>query len=803
MAKNGNLHHAKKEKNDEFYTQLTDIEKELKHYKHHFKDKVVFCNCDDPEYSNFWQYFSLNFEPLGLKKLISTHYEKEKQSYKLEMWKDEAGVHTDIKTLKQNGDFRSPECIELLKEADIVVTNPPFSCYSSDTEVMTNNGWKLIKNVDINTDKIMSLNPKTNFIEMVKAVDFIESPVNGELMHFHSRNYDFCVTSNHKMLSYYKNGKGENKLMPLTNAEDIKKTHLLPISGFKWEGKHQEYFILPQTTQCEQYSRREIIVPPKKIPMNDWLEFFGFWLADGCYRDHINSFGKRDYSISIKQNIENEDYVLDLIKRIGFKAEISGGSSGKNRNYNIYSKQLWEYLSQFGRSGEKYIPREFLDLDIDSLKALYKGYINRDGSLVSTGQTHFSTASEKLIENIQELILKIYGRISQTHKRVRKHSYDDNYGTSYEIFIKLNKNSYNFSKYGIAEKVAYKDNVYCLTLERNHVMLTRHNGIIGWCGNCFREYVAQLMEYDKKFIILGNINAVTYKEFFPLIKDNKVWAGFSFNKTMEFIMPDDYELKGKAFIDENGKKHGFVPSISWYTNLDIKKRHEELILFRKYKDEPERYPKYDNYDAINVDKVADIPVDYEPCWYKCSHSQNCLYAQTEGKENNALCKNKCNGEIGVPITFLDKYSSEQFDIIGADYDLANPVLLANGKKGSGRFYVNYNSHKENCEQSEQNNRTTEQQNNRTTEQQKNGRTDYTAELSFENCHKCNGIIGVPITFLDKYNPNQFIIIGLDRYIKDNPRYGHRFTINERETYARILIKKKMQRNYGRSNLIYG
>ena len=127
--KNANLHNAKSAKNDEFYTQLSDIEKELKNYKNYFENKIVFCNCDDPEYSSFWKYFSLNFDHLHLKKLIATHYETDKQSYKLEMYRDEAGVHTDIKTLQQNGDFRSPESIELLKECDIVVTNPPFSLY--------------------------------------------------------------------------------------------------------------------------------------------------------------------------------------------------------------------------------------------------------------------------------------------------------------------------------------------------------------------------------------------------------------------------------------------------------------------------------------------------------------------------------------------------------------------------------------------------------------------------------------------------------------------------------------------------
>ena len=129
MAKNSNLTKAKKEKNDEFYTQYDDIENELKHYKDYFKDKIVYCNCDNPEWSNFWKYFELCFEHLGLKKLVSTHYEIDKPSYKLELEKI-GGKLTKTKTpLLQNGDFRSSECIEILKECDIVVTNPPFSLF--------------------------------------------------------------------------------------------------------------------------------------------------------------------------------------------------------------------------------------------------------------------------------------------------------------------------------------------------------------------------------------------------------------------------------------------------------------------------------------------------------------------------------------------------------------------------------------------------------------------------------------------------------------------------------------------------
>lgn len=133
-TKNINLNKAGNAKEDEFYTKITDIEKELRHYKDFLRGKIVFCNCDDPETSNFWLYFRLNFYELGLKKLISTHYEVDKPSYKLEIVstdsEEQLGLPEYIRTpLQQNGDFRSPECIEILKEADVVITNPPFSLF--------------------------------------------------------------------------------------------------------------------------------------------------------------------------------------------------------------------------------------------------------------------------------------------------------------------------------------------------------------------------------------------------------------------------------------------------------------------------------------------------------------------------------------------------------------------------------------------------------------------------------------------------------------------------------------------------
>jgi hypothetical protein len=163
---NSNLHMSKTGKTDEFYTQLSTIEDELRHYRKYFKDKIIFCNADDPAFgedgqdhfgdgeggytSNFFRYFQLNFEQLGIKKLIATHYDPNKPTYKLELEGNKNGngkvtCFDVIKTpLKQNGDFRSPECIELLKECDIVVTNPPFSLMKEYIPILMNNGKQFL-----------------------------------------------------------------------------------------------------------------------------------------------------------------------------------------------------------------------------------------------------------------------------------------------------------------------------------------------------------------------------------------------------------------------------------------------------------------------------------------------------------------------------------------------------------------------------------------------------------------------------------------------------------------------------------
>ena len=176
----------------------------------------------------------------------------------------------------------------------------------------------------------------------------------------------------------------------------------------------------------------------------------------------------------------------------------------------------------------------------------------------------------------------------------------------------------------------------------------------------FREYVEQLVKYDKKFLIIGSQNAITYKEVFKLIMENRVWLGASIHSgDREFGVPEHYPLNAAGTrVDGDGRKYIRVKGVRWFTNLDYKERHEDLILHHHYS--PEKYPCYVNYDAIEVSKTVEIPSDYADA-------------------------------IGVPITFLDKYNPDQFEILGSSMTLGKlmSAFAAKGtyEQGGPRFYL--------------------------------------------------------------------------------------------------------------------
>lgn len=170
----------------------------------------------------------------------------------------------------------------------------------------------------------------------------------------------------------------------------------------------------------------------------------------------------------------------------------------------------------------------------------------------------------------------------------------------------------------------------------------------------FREYLAQLLEHQKKFLIIGNMNAVTYREVWPYIQKNQIWLGVTRAGTgqMWFRVKDDFPMKSGQRTDEHGQRWQTIGSSAWFTNLDHSKRHEELVLYKAHN--PEDYPTYDNYEGIEVSKAVDIPIDYD-------------------------------GVMGVPITFLGKHSPEQFDIVGITktwYGAANKIYPEQVQVGS-------------------------------------------------------------------------------------------------------------------------
>jgi hypothetical protein len=176
----------------------------------------------------------------------------------------------------------------------------------------------------------------------------------------------------------------------------------------------------------------------------------------------------------------------------------------------------------------------------------------------------------------------------------------------------------------------------------------------------FRGYIAQLVEHDKKFLVIGNTNSIAYKEVFNLIKENKMRTGYTnFNIGMFFVVPDDWEKY--HHLDKSGRKIARVSTSCWFTNLEVEKHKQDIVLYKKYS--PEEYPKYFNYNAIEVSKVSDIPMDYE-------------------------------GYMGVPITFIDKYNPEQFEIVGSSKTLAESMSTIAQKgtysQGGPRFYLESN-----------------------------------------------------------------------------------------------------------------
>ena len=364
---------------------------------------------------------------------------------------------------------------------DTIITSPPYWCYAEGHEILTDNGWKDIKDIR-EGEKVLSINPKTMELEYVSVIATKNWEYSGSMIHFDNTFIDLLVTPNHKMFVYQKtNGR---PIKPRENvgyfkntanyigkyfvkASEIKSGYVTPKTGFKWRGKNPQYFILPALKTI--YNKQERYYPPIKIKIEDWVAFFGIWTAEGSVRG--SKGGKKTcYSISMKQKEPNARMIRDLLKKLPFK--FSESKSNGIVRFEITDKQLWSYLRNFGNSHTKFIPKEIKELSPRLLQIFLKWYLFGDGSHKKTKkEVSCYTVSERLKDDLQEISLKIGSNISLQDKN---------------RLVFLRRGTVKLKE---AMKITnYSGWVYGIEVEKNHTLCIRRNNKIVFSGNSLRDY---------------------------------------------------------------------------------------------------------------------------------------------------------------------------------------------------------------------------------------------------------------------------------------------------------------------------
>ena len=453
-------------------------------------------------------------------------------------------------------------------------------CYSADTQVLTDKGWKYFWEVT-KDDKVFTLNPQTNKIELQTPIRFYEFDYDGELYHFKSKKLDLLVTPNHNMFveQYCPKCKNGNYYKKFVKAKDFNPNiHFIPKGGI-WEGIKKDYFILPgikvfyyrhflnplnsqffsslnkplTTLNFKKYNtltnlhmalKYEVVcVPELKIPMNEWLKFFGIWLAEGTTTLRERKRKERnktyyEYQIRICQNkgeIANE--IEEILRKLPFK--YIKKERGEKIEFVIYNKQLFLYLKQFGKAQNKYIPQEIKNLSREQLEILFEWMMKGDG-YVGNGNIDYYTKSKRLADDVQEIVLKL-GYSANIYKK-KKNNF-----TWYRVSI--SKTKYFKLQNKNITKVKYKGKVYCLEVP-NHVLFVRKNGKACWCGNSagaqafsnFDTLLAPFVRYDKLSYsdvkqcmqeFLFNVNVPTRVGFQCLSEDTQILTPFGWKTWQE------------------------------------------------------------------------------------------------------------------------------------------------------------------------------------------------------------------------------------------------------------------------------
>lgn len=367
-------------------------------------------------------------------------------------------------------------------------------CYSEDTEILTDTGWKFFKDLTLK-DKVFTLNKK-NEIKSYHPKRLFVYDYNGEMYNFKSKALDLLVTPNHRMLIDLDGFKHKRKRTFVEAQEFTPGYHLIPKQG-NWKGKEQKYFILPPVKGIKilnQYTENNS--KEKKILMDDWLRFFGIWLAEG-WASYLKE-GRYMIGISQKKGkIATE--IKQLLNKLPFHYGIN--NCNKQIQFVFYSQQLYDYLKQFGKCYNKFIPKGIKELSKKQLEILIKWMVMGDGCVSQEKgrktRIRYYTTSKQLADDLQEIILKLgYSSSMTVRSRGKQLIKGKKYKVvpSYTVAI-LKSKYYELLKRNVY-KIPYKGKIYCCEV-KNHSMYVRRNGKVAWCGNSIRGYI--LVKMFKKF----------------------------------------------------------------------------------------------------------------------------------------------------------------------------------------------------------------------------------------------------------------------------------------------------------------
>lgn len=382
-----------------------------------------------------------------------------------------------------NDSFQNFKTYQIPK-AQLILTDVPY-CYDEETECWTTEGWKKYNELTLD-DVVLGLNHETQEIEYTGISDIIIRDNTDKMYLFESTNLNLFVTEHHRMWAYHgyktrlKNEKVQVRKISKENCiktpDKINSSHIIPRSGYRYcSTNFTDTITIPS---CKMNANgQEHIAPPIEIPLSKWLPFFGLWIADGCTVNQFAKNGRRLYCVSIKQFGENRKKVREMLSNFPFKWHEYQEKNRASSNFNIFSKQLWIYLSQFGKSADKFLPRWLLNLNKPYLQLFWDWYTFGDSAKNGNGLL-ISTISKKLIIGLQEVALKL-GTICQVREALCNPPLPKKI---YSFTYNPHSRNIGYMKPTIVND--YKGKVWCITLNKNSVFLVRRKGLISFCGNC-------------------------------------------------------------------------------------------------------------------------------------------------------------------------------------------------------------------------------------------------------------------------------------------------------------------------------